>query len=110
MGILSRKIFRKKNARAPKLPRELFWDWRFSEIDWQKSYRSIIERVLERGTKKEWEELIRFYGKPTIITALKTEIKFLPNHIIEDASGYFNIDKEDMACYVRKQSRNGHWI
>ncbi len=110
MGILSRKIFRKKKARAPKLPRELFWDWRFSEIDWKKSYRSVIERVLERGTKKEWEELIRFYGKPTIITALKTEIKFLPNHIIDDASNYFNIAKEEMACYVRKQSRNGHWI
>lgn len=108
--IYNMEIFKKKNAYAPSIPKELFWDFRFSEIDWQASYRSIIERVLERGTKEEWKELIRFYGKPSIIAALKTDIKFLPNHIIEEVSDYFNVAKEEMACYIRKQSRNGHWL
>lgn len=95
---------------APHLDKGLFWDWRYDEIDWHKTYRSVIERVLERGTKQEWEEIIRFYGLPTIVTALKEEIKFLPDHMMEEISNYFNIQKEKMACYIRQQSRKGQWI
>ncbi|WP_216823460.1 DUF6922 domain-containing protein [Niastella vici] len=95
---------------VPNLDKGLFWDWRYDEVDWQKTYRSVIERVLERGTKQEWEEIIRFYGMPKIVTALKDEIKFLPDYIIEEVSSYFNIRKEEMACFIRKQSRKGQWI
>jgi hypothetical protein len=109
MGIIKRSISANK-SQEPNLSRELFWDWRFNEIDWQKSYRSIIERVLERGTKEEWEELIRFYGKPAVIAALKTDIKFLPDYTIEEVCKYFNLQKEELACYVRKQLRKGQWI
>ena len=94
----------------PILDKGLFWDWRYADIDWQKSYRSIIERVLERGTKEEWEEIIRFYGKPAVIKALKEEIKFLPDYTIDAVSNYFKIGKEEMACYIRKQLRKGQWI
>jgi uncharacterized protein YbcC (UPF0753/DUF2309 family) len=94
----------------PTLDKGLFWDWRYDAIDWQQSYRSVIERVLERGTQEEWEELIRFYGKPVIMKALKDEIKFLPDHTIEKVSNYFSIAKEEMECYTRKQLRKGQWI
>lgn len=97
-------------SQQPNLARELFWDWRYNEIDWKKSYRSIIERVVERGTNEEWEELIRFYGKPAVITALKNDIKFLPDYAIEKVIKYFNLQKEELACYKRKQLRKGHWI
>lgn len=97
-------------GQIPNLDKGLFWDWRFNDIDWQKSYRSVIERVLERGTKTEWDELTRFYGKPKIIHALKEEIKFLPDYTIDTISSYFSIGKEDMACYKRRQLRKGHWI
>lgn len=109
MGIIKKKISG-KNAMQPNLARELFWDWRYNEIDWQKSSRSIIERVLERGTKEEWQELIRFYGESKVIAALKTDIKFLPDYAIEEVCKYFNLKKEELACYVRKQSRKGQWI
>lgn len=98
------------NRLKPNLDKGLFWDWRNDEIDWQKTYRSVIERVLESGTKEEWEEIIRFYGKPRIITALKQEIKFLPDYIIDKVCSYFDIKKEEMACYIRKQLRKGQWI
>ncbi len=94
----------------PVLDKGLFWDWRYDAIDWQLSYKSIIDRVLERGTKEEWEEIICFYGSPVVIKALKEEIKFLPDHTIDEVSNYFNIRKEEMACYARKQLRKGQWI
>lgn len=97
-------------AQKPDLPKELFWDWRYHEIDWQKTYLSIIERVLERGTKDEWKELIRFYGEPKIKTALTKEIMYLPDYIIEEVTRYFSLRQEDLACYVRQKLRRGQWI
>jgi len=94
----------------PNFDKGLFWDWRYDDIDWQKTYRSVIERVLERGTKQEWEEIIRFYGTPKIVTALKEEIKFLPDYILEEVSIYFGVRKEEMACVIRKEARKGQWI
>lgn len=66
--------------------------------------------MLERGTKDEWKELIGFYGEPKIITALTKEIKYLPDYAIDEVTRYFNLRQEDLACYVRKQSRRGQWI
>jgi hypothetical protein len=99
-----------RNTDKPNLPKRLFWDWRYDAIDWQQLYPSVIARVLERGTNEEWEELIRFYGQPKIITALKEEILYLPDYSIDGITGYFNLKKEELACYTRKQLRSGHWI
>jgi hypothetical protein len=99
-----------EKGQKPNLDKALFWDWRYNDIDWQKTYRSVIERVLERGTQEDLNEIIRFYGKPKIINALRNEIKFLPDYVIQDVTRYFDIKKEELACYIRKQSRQGHWI
>lgn len=44
----------------------LFWDTDISKIDWEQQYKSVIERVFERGNLQEKEELIRFYGKEKV--------------------------------------------
>lgn len=100
----------KSNAIRPNLPRHLFWDQRYDDLDWQNGYRSIIARVIEKGNKQEWEEMIRFYTQYKVINALLSEIKFLPDYAIEDVCVYFNLSKEQLLCYTRKQSRRGHWI
>lgn len=94
----------------PNLPRRLFWDWDFDKIDWRKGSSSIIARVLERGNKTEWAELVRFYGKTQVIKALKKGITYLPDYAIKDVCGYFDLSKEALACYAHKQSGKGHWI
>ena len=105
-----KKILKPKNVQKPNLPKRLFWDWNFDKIDWQKGYVSIIDRVIERGNKQEWEEMIRFYGKRKIIKTLRSEIKYLPNYAIEDVCNYFKLKKEELACYARTQSSLGHWL
>ena len=97
-------------GRIPNLPKRLFWDWDFDKIDWGKGYSSVISRVLERGNKTEWEELIHFYGKRQVTNALKKDIKYLPDYALEDVCSYFNLKKEKLACYAHKQSRKGHWL
>lgn len=98
------------NGKKPNFHKRLFWDWRFSKIDWQKHYLAVIDRIIERGDKDDWKELVRFYGKPRVITALKSEIKYLPDYIIGDVCDYFELDREALACYTHKHSRKGHWI
>ena len=98
------------NNSKPNLHKRLFWDWRYEDIDWQDSYISVIARVIERGTNEEIEELIHFYGKDKVINALKKEIVYLPDYVVEKVTHYFNIQKEELACYERKLLRRGHWI
>jgi hypothetical protein len=100
----------KNTSVIPNLPAHLFWDQRYEDIDWQNSYQNVISRVIERGTQQDWDEMISFYGKPKVIHALTNEIKFLPDYSIEVASSYFNLQKEQLLCYTRKQSRKGHWL
>ena len=95
---------------TPNFHKRLFWDWNFSKIDWEKHYLAVIDRIIERGDKEDWNELVRYYGKPKVIQALKSEIKYLPDYIIDDVCGYFDLQKEAIACYAHKQSRKGHWI
>lgn len=94
----------------PNLPKHLFWDQRYNEMDWVGGYRSIIARVIERGNADDWQEMLRFYGQSKITNALLHEIKYLPDFSIEDVCNYFNLRKEELLCYTRKQLRKGHWI
>jgi hypothetical protein len=110
-GMASRQNNRKSsNGQKPNFPSHLFWDWDFDKIDWNKGYRSIIARILERGNKSQWEQLVEFYGKPRVIEALMKDIKYLPDYIMENVCSYFDLPKEALACYAHKQSRKGHWI
>jgi len=98
------------NGEKPDFHRRLFWDWRFSMIDWEKRYVAVMDRIIERGDKDDWKELVRFYGKPRVIQALKSEIKYLREYKIDDVCAYFGLQREALACYTHKQSRKGHWI
>ena len=98
------------NQPQPNLPKHLFWDCHYDKIDWKLNRLFVIDRVIERGNKEEWREMINFYGQNNVINALKTEIKYLPDYIIDDVCGHFNLKFEELACYARKQLRRGHWI
>ena len=47
---------------VPNIRRILFWDTDFDKIDWARYQRSIISRVLERGSREEIAEIARFYN------------------------------------------------
>lgn len=94
----------------PNLPKRLFWEFRYEDIDWEKEYAVIIQRIIERGTTQEWEELVRFYGKDKVVSTLKYETNYLPDEIIEDVCRYFGLKPSQLKCYLRKQSLPRHWI
>jgi hypothetical protein len=109
MGVFKNTVKVKKGDK-PNLPARLFWDSNFDKIDWQKESLAVIDRVIDRGNNQDWAELIRFYGKSTVVKALKSEIKYLPDYAIESVCSYFKLKKEELACYARTQLKRGHWI
>lgn len=46
--------------------KSLFWDTEINNIDWEKQYKAVIQRVFERGNDIEKNEVERFYGKSKI--------------------------------------------
>ncbi len=59
----------------------LFWDTDIRRINWHKSKKSIIKRILERGNEKEIRTMINFYGKETVKKELLLlKDSFLPSY------------------------------
>lgn len=94
----------------PDLNKRLFWEYDYDRINWQYHYRMVIERVIERGTEKEWNDIVRYYGLDKVLKTLKEEINYLPDYIITSVCRYFNIKPTELKCYMRKQSLPRHWI
>ena len=53
------------------LNKALFWDADIQKINWEKQYKAVIQRVFERGTEEDKDEIIRFYGVEKIEKALE---------------------------------------
>lgn len=94
----------------PKLPKRLFWEYIYDKIDWQKDAKNVIERVIERGSPSEWDEMIKFYGEKKIKHLLKTKINYLTERAVQKVCDFFKLKPEDLKCYARKRSKPQHWI
>lgn len=53
--------FKKHFDKGPRIRRSLFWDADFDKINWTRSKKAVIRRVLERGNTAEVDEIRRFY-------------------------------------------------
>jgi hypothetical protein len=49
----------------------LLWEYDLETFNYEKSYKIVIERVLERGTLDEWREMVQLYSREKIIEAIE---------------------------------------
>jgi len=54
----------------PNIPSRLLWEFDHENFDFKKSYKIVIERILERGNMENWREMIRFYSKKQILETI----------------------------------------
>lgn len=62
------------NNKKPNLDKfrpALFWDTKIDSIHWDRQKKAVIKRVLERGNGAEMMELVRFYGRQTVLAETK---------------------------------------
>jgi hypothetical protein len=49
----------------------LLWEYDLDTFNYEKSYKIVIERVLERGNLEEWREMVNFYTKNQILETIE---------------------------------------
>jgi hypothetical protein len=76
-------------------PQHLFWDSDINSISLKKHKRFVIERVIVRGTREDFQKLLTIYTKKEISFALRMSVE-LDQKSRNFCSQYFNIPIEEM--------------
>ena len=90
------------------LPNYLFWDIELNSLDFKKNARFIIQRVIQKGSLKDWISIKEFYG----IDFIKQEILMIRDldlKTLQFFSTYFGIDKNNFRCFSIQQSNHKHF-
>jgi hypothetical protein len=49
----------------------LLWEYDLETFDYNRSYKIVIERILERGNLNEWREMVQLYSREQILETIK---------------------------------------
>lgn len=88
--------------------KELFWDIDTNNLDVNTHKKLIIERVLSYGNMDELKFILNQYNTNTIKEAIK-KIGYLDPKTYHFVLSYFNLSKDQLRCYTRRQSAKQHW-
>ena len=53
----------------------LLWEYDLETFNYDKSYKIVIERVIQRGNLKEWREMVRYYSKEKIMATIEWSVQ-----------------------------------
>ena len=86
----------------------LLWEYDLSNFDWQQMRNEVVQRVLERGRMDDFYAILNLYGEEGVKAALR-EIPYMNDKDMNFACVAFDLRKEELKCYTRKQSMPLHW-
>lgn len=81
----------------------LFWDVNPAKLDLKNNKRFIIERVIQRGSLKDLNQLLLYYGKNEIKENIK-QLPWLNEKDMAFVHVFFNIPFNEMKCFIKRQS------
>ncbi|MBU0488402.1 MAG: NYN domain-containing protein [Bacteroidetes bacterium] len=90
------------------LSKALFWDTEYDKIDFEKNARSVIERVISRGTLDDWFAIKKYYGDERLKQEI-IEIRYLDKITLNFCSKYFQLPKTSFRCFTINQSPRQLW-
>lgn len=94
--------------KRPAVSEKAFWDVRFSEIDFEKNSRHVMEKVFNYGDWADQVAIMKFYGlervKKEIVSALH-----LRQSVMSFLCALFELHKSDFECYSKMQSQPLPW-
>ncbi len=90
------------------LPNYLFWDIDLNTLDYHNHARFIIQRVIQKGSIKDWITIKAFYGLEYIKQEI-LQMRSLDKKTLQFFSVYFNIQKSEFRCYIIQQSIPKHF-
>ena len=60
-----------KTSKKPNIPAFLLWEYDLETFNYDKSYKIVIERVLERGTMEDWKEIVSYFSEEKILETIE---------------------------------------
>ena len=96
------------NHRNAKVRPSLLWEFDLEKFDWQQMRNEVVQRVLERGRMDDFYAILNLYGLEGVKAALR-EIPYMNDKDMNFACVAFDLRKEELKCYTRKQSIPQHW-
>lgn len=55
----------------PNIPAYLLWEYDLKTFNYDKSYKIVIERVLQMGTLDDWKEIVTYYSQEKILETIE---------------------------------------
>jgi len=96
----------KEKSEGCEISKSLLWEYNMDEFDWDYMRRTVVQRVIERGWPKDYYAAIKMYGGlDNFREIIKNEVPYLSERDMNFVCVMFNLKKEELKCYTRKQLR-----
>ena len=86
----------------------LLWEYRKDDVDYGKMKSIIVQRVIERGRIDDFYAILNIYGLNEIKIIIKN-LPYLNDKDIAFVCAVFDLRKEELKCYIKKQLQKQHW-
>lgn len=86
----------------------LLWEFDLKRFNWQSMRDIVVQRVLERGRMDDFYAILNLYGEEGVKAALRS-IPYMDDKNMNFACVTFDLGKEELKCYTKKQSMPLHW-
>ena len=96
------------NIKISDFSKHLFWDVDVNTLDFSDHKKYIVNRVMQYGFYKDWQNILQIYGLDSI-TDTARKIRDLDMKSMEFLSLLSNVPREDFVCYTLTQSNPKHW-
>ncbi|RLD51820.1 MAG: hypothetical protein DRJ05_18030 [Bacteroidetes bacterium] len=87
---------------------ELFWDTDINNLNIIEHKRIIIERVLTLGNLEEFIYILNTFDTKTLVNEIQ-KLGYIDPKTFSFVISFFNINKDNLRCYTKKQSTTTHW-
>lgn len=82
-----------------KLSPRAFWDVDMSKLDYENKADFIIRKVFDRGSLEDVAEVLAYYGREKVMSALVTASS-LRQQTLRFAASYFNLPLSSFRCFT----------
>lgn len=87
----------------PVFHKRIFWDVDFENIDYDKRFKFVIERVFDRGDVDDIRQCRRYYGDELVKEVLMNA-KFISERRMSLVAAIIDVPVNELKCYKLRQS------
>jgi len=93
---------------ASEFSAHLFWDVDSNTVDLLKHRKWLIKRVLEKGTREDWNKVLKHYGKDGVREAVRG-MRSLEKKALSFTCVVLELDQSELQCSINRSFHATHW-